>query len=69
MRNNRGPPIAPALLPVIFEAFRKVRSATSRGLGLGLFIAQQIARAHGGEISVSSSTSRTTFRVRLPRTL
>lgn len=68
---NRGRPIPPAVLPFVFDAFRQGRpddrSETS-GLGLGLFIAQQIARAHGGAISVTSSEDDgTTFRVRLPR--
>jgi signal transduction histidine kinase len=68
---NRGEPIPPATLPFIFDAFRKgrtVRSAT-HGLGLGLFIAQQIARSHGGSIAVDSVPhgEGTTFRVRLPR--
>jgi phosphoserine phosphatase RsbU/P len=67
---NRGKPIPPALLPVIFDAFRRdqtVDSTRTHGLGLGLFIAQQIARAHGGSIAVSSTESETTFRVCLPR--
>jgi len=68
---NRGDPIPPAMLPTIFDAFRQgrtdVRSRT-RGLGLGLFISQQIARAHGGSIAVTSSEREgTQFRVRLPR--
>lgn len=69
--SNRGVPIPAAVLPTIFDAFRKKRTrhpSRSGGLGLGLFIAQQIARAHGGSISVSSSEPEgTTFRVRLPR--
>jgi sigma-B regulation protein RsbU (phosphoserine phosphatase) len=69
--SNRGEPIPPAALPFIFEAFRKGRTdrpSRTRGLGLGLFIAQQIARSHGGTISVTSSESEgTTFRVLLPR--
>jgi signal transduction histidine kinase len=69
--SNRGDPIPAAVLPTIFDAFRKKRTRHSSrrgGLGLGLFIAQQIARAHGGSISVSSTESEgTTFRVRLPR--
>jgi len=69
---NRGEPIPAALLPFIFEAFRQGRtdhSSRTRGLGLGLFIAQQIARAHGGSIGVTSTAGDgTTFRVRLPRT-
>jgi len=68
---NRGEPIPPAMLPVIFDAFRKGRRAhpsRTHGLGLGLFIAQQIARSHGGSIAVTSSGGEgTTFRVRLPR--
>ena len=67
---NRGDPIPPASLPLIFDAFRLRANNRSRthGLGLGLFIAQQIARSHGGSIGVTSSESDgTTFRVRLPR--
>jgi sigma-B regulation protein RsbU (phosphoserine phosphatase) len=68
---NRGVPIPPAVLPSIFQAFRKartLRATRSSGLGLGLFIAQQIAYAHGGSITVTSSENEgTTFVVRLPR--
>ena len=68
---NRGEPIPPALLPFIFDAFRKSRTvhpSRNHGLGLGLFIAQQIVRSHGGSIAVTSSASDgTTFRVHLPR--
>jgi len=68
---NRGDPIPPATLPFIFDAFRQGRNAhpsRTGGLGLGLFIAQQIARSHGGSIVVTSSQSEgTTFRVHLPR--
>lgn len=68
---NRGEPIPPAMLPFIFEAFRRGRTdgpLRTRGLGLGLFIAKEIARSHGGSIAVTSSEGEaTTFRVRLPR--
>jgi nitrogen-specific signal transduction histidine kinase len=35
-------------------------------LGLGLYIASEIARAHGGMIDVSSTAELTTFTVRIP---
>jgi signal transduction histidine kinase len=45
------------LLPILFEPFRgrPKRASHSRGLGLGLFISQQIAAAHGGNVTVSSN--------------
>ena len=69
---NGGRPIAPELLPVLFEPFRRGPatgdSSHARGLGLGLYIAKQIVTAHGGEITVRSSPdSGTAFLVRVPR--
>ncbi len=65
---NDGAPIPPDLLPNLFDPFR--RAATYRnqsGLGLGLYIAQQIVHAHGGTLTVDSSAERgTTFVVVLP---
>jgi PAS domain S-box-containing protein len=58
------------LLPTIFNPFQTGKPATRRrgGLGLGLFIASAIARAHGGTIEVASSAAAgTTFWLRLPR--
>ncbi len=66
---NRGT-IPAVLLPVIFEPLRMgtSRHARSKGLGLGLFITQQIAAAHGGSIAVESNEAKgTTFSLRLPR--
>jgi PAS domain S-box-containing protein len=67
--HNGGPPIPPSLLPHIFDAFRgRDRLRSEGGLGLGLYIVDQIIRAHGGRIAVSStSEAGTTFRVSLPR--
>ncbi|HKY92921.1 MAG TPA: hybrid sensor histidine kinase/response regulator [Nevskiaceae bacterium] len=67
--SNQGV-IAPDLLPVIFDPFRG-RDRNARrggGLGLGLYIAQQIVVAHGGTIDVRSTAAQgTTFTVRIPR--
>lgn len=56
--------IAPEALPSIFEPFHASRN---EGLGLGLFIAHQIAQAHQGTIAADSRDDHTVFRVRLPR--
>jgi len=64
---NRGE-IPPDVLPHLFDPFVPDRSNGGRnGLGLGLYIVQQIARAHGGEVRAQSSNGETTFLVRLPR--
>ena len=53
---------------VYCAAAQGTRRTPGRGLGLGLYIAREIARAHGGTIEVSSSPeSGTTFDVHLPR--
>jgi signal transduction histidine kinase len=67
---NHGPTIPTDALGKLFEPFWQApRSGVpkSRGLGLGLFIAQQIVEAHGGDIAVRSQNDHTTFTVRLPR--
>ncbi len=52
----------------LFDPFRRGRTGQkTRGLGLGLFIVQQIARAHGGDVAVESSPGRTVFTVTLGR--
>jgi signal transduction histidine kinase/FixJ family two-component response regulator len=70
---RNGGVIPADLLPVVFEPLRhrgnggKKRGGGS-GLGLGLYITQEIAHAHGGTIHVESTkTAGTHFIVELPR--
>jgi hypothetical protein len=65
---NWGEPIPPESLDRICEPFwRQSSSGNREGLGLGLYICSQIVRAHGGTLSVSStSESGTHFTARLP---
>jgi signal transduction histidine kinase len=66
--HNCGAPIAPDLLPLIFDPFRRGTNNGAEGLGLGLFITREIVEAHGGTIAVASTpTDGTTFSVVLPR--
>jgi two-component system CheB/CheR fusion protein len=67
---NVGDAIPPAVLPFIFEPFRRARrqEASANGnLGLGLYIAHEIVAAHGGSLGAASNERATTFTVRLPR--
>jgi PAS domain S-box-containing protein len=68
--HNWGPPIPPEVRGHLFEPFRQGREPGARlgGLGLGLYIAREVARAHGGTIDVVSSAEEgTAFTLRLPR--
>jgi signal transduction histidine kinase len=66
--HNHGPPIPPAVLPHVFDPFRRGEEHSVRdSLGLGLYIVRQIVSAHGGRVEVRSDReSGTTFVVRLP---
>jgi PAS domain S-box-containing protein len=68
---NQGEPISAELLPDLFEPFRRGQargSSATSGLGLGLYIVQQIAAAHGGGVEARSTREEgTVFTVRLPR--
>jgi signal transduction histidine kinase len=64
---NRGAPISPAAMNRLFKPFSRdeVRRG-QEGLGLGLYIASEIARAHGGTIDVTSSAKETSFKFSMP---
>lgn len=67
---NRGKRIPPQAMTSIFEPFKRVEDSQGPGaghLGLGLYIVQQVAHAHGGRVEVrSDDESGTRFVVHLP---
>lgn len=72
--HNGGSPIAPGELPRIFEPLVRGSSAAypkhnrPGSIGLGLYIAREVARSHGGTIDATSTLEAgTAFTVRLPR--
>ena len=68
--HNGGPPIAAADRALLFEPFKRNRKSNgpSEGLGLGLYIAERIVRAHDGTLELDSTAEGgTLFRVTLPR--
>lgn len=64
--HNKGPSIPQERLCHVFEPFQRGEERGS-GLGLGLFIAREIVRAHSGKIDLTSTPQGTTFTVSLPR--
>ena len=67
---NSGPTIPQEKLERIFEQFFRLdssRSSASGGAGLGLAIAREILRLHGGSICASSAENRIVFTVTLPQ--
>lgn len=65
--SNHGTPIAPATIERLFHPFWRGNDAVpgAAGLGLGLYIASQIARSHNGELSVVSTDAATVFSFRM----
>jgi signal transduction histidine kinase len=71
---DRGKGIAPADAQVIFERYRRHAAPAAQaqghdpgGTGLGLYVARQIARAHGGDVVLAYSTNQgSCFEMSLP---
>lgn len=70
--SNRGPAIEQATLARIFDPLmrgdeQQSKDDRARNLGLGLYIASEIAKAHNGAIEARSDGTETSFSVSLPR--
>jgi chemotaxis family two-component system sensor kinase Cph1 len=66
---NAGAPIPPELVATLFNPFKRASLHNPRnrtGMGLGLYIAQQIVREHHGEIAYRHDGNEVIFSVRLP---
>ncbi|MCV9944035.1 MULTISPECIES: PAS domain-containing sensor histidine kinase [unclassified Rhizobium] len=64
---NGGAPISSDAMTRLFQPFFRGEAGTGqRGLGLGLHIASEIARAHGGTITASSDDKETRFTFVMP---
>jgi sigma-B regulation protein RsbU (phosphoserine phosphatase) len=64
---NGGRPIPPEAMGHLFQPFYRGKVRPSQqGLGLGLFIAGEIAKAHGGRIDVASDEAETRFTFVMP---
>jgi light-regulated signal transduction histidine kinase (bacteriophytochrome) len=67
--SNAGAPIPPELAATLFNPFKRASLNNPRnrtGMGLGLYIAQQIVREHHGDISYRHDGNEVIFSVRLP---
>jgi sigma-B regulation protein RsbU (phosphoserine phosphatase) len=63
---NSGETIEPSVLEGLFYPYYRGRAGDIRGgLGLGLYICSEIAKAHGGTISVLSENGTTCFTLRI----
>jgi signal transduction histidine kinase len=64
---NSGKPIPADIVDHLFRPFSRASvSSGQKGLGLGLYIASEIARAHEGSLEVASSPEETRFTFRMP---
>ncbi len=67
---NMAPPIADDAIATLFDPFKPRSIGNVRnpgGLGLGLYIASEVAKGHGGRLEYSHDGTRVTFTVTMPR--
>ena len=65
--SDDGPGLNEAVKSRIFEPFNAAQVADRpAGIGLGLSLAREVARAHGGELELAPGDGKTTFRMEIP---
>jgi signal transduction histidine kinase len=64
---NYGRPISGKAMENLFRPYTRGDRPSQQGLGLGLYIASQIAAAHGGTLEASSTPAETRFVFRMPQ--
>lgn len=65
--SNTGDPIPHETIEQLFKPFvRNSAKPNAEGLGLGLYIAGEIAKAHGGRLDVRSTPEETRFTFTMP---
>lgn len=66
--SNYGAPIPERTIGQLFQPFFRARTdSDQQGLGLGLYIASEIARKHGGSLTLTSHGEETVFTFEMPR--
>ncbi|WP_075293373.1 GAF domain-containing sensor histidine kinase [Pararhizobium arenae] len=66
---NAGKRIDPSTIERLFRPFERGGEHSVKGLGLGLYIASEIARAHGGKLEVKSDDEETRFTLTAPASI
>jgi signal transduction histidine kinase len=64
---NYGEPISEKAMEKLFEPYTRGDRPSQQGLGLGLYIASQIAKAHGGTVTATSTPRETRFVFSMPQ--
>lgn len=65
--SNGGCPIPPEIMAQLFKPFvRNAAKSSAQGLGLGLYIASEVAKVHGGTLTATSTDEETAFSFRMP---
>jgi signal transduction histidine kinase len=63
---NQSSDVPPEVLETAFKPFKRLSHGKEEGLGLGLYISSEIAKAHGGTLSAQSDDGLVSFTLTIP---